>query len=331
MINNKITVDNKKIEEDMNNFFSAKKLWDVLWKRKFHIIIITIVGIVIGVIFSSPKFITPRYKSVAVVYPSNISEYSEESPSEQLYQWFLSTDIKWKVIEEFNLYEHYKIDKNAPKSLTYILNEYNRNVRIEQNSYEAINIIVYDKDPQIACDMVNAIINFIDIKIRNVHKEKFQEVISVYEKTHEWSLDNLNNISSQLEDLGTDNNILYALSRALGMDAKKANNDQSSSSSSISIDNYGPDYINNLLQLITLNKSMEEFWDRYFYAYSNLQKEFTYTSILTHPYPADKKSTPVRWVIVLFAAAAAFLISYVGFVIAENIPTKKIVKKRVYR
>ena len=310
-------IDNK-IEEDMKNFFSAKKLWEVLWKRKFHILAISIVGIIVGVVFSSPRFIAPKYKSVAVVYPSNIVSYSDESESEQLYQWLLSTDIKWHIIEKFNLYEHYGITKGSPKSLTYMLNDYNGNVRIEPNAYEAISITVYDSDPQIACDMVNAIIDFANVKIRTEHKVKFEEVVANYNRVYDWSLNNLSTLTKQLETTSVDNNALYMLSKAFGVDSKKANSNANSS-----IDNFSPEYINEFMQLITMNKSLVDFYDRYNIAYSNLQKEYTYTTVLTSPFPADNKSTPIRWLIVVFSAFAFFLVSYIGFVAAENMPPKK--------
>jgi len=310
-------IDNK-IEEDMKNFFSAKKLWDVLWKRKFHILAISIVGIIVGVVFSSPRFIAPKYKSVAVVYPSNIVPYSDESESEQLYQWFLSTDIKWQIVEKFNLYEHYGIAKGSPKSMTYMLTEYNGNVKIEPNAHEAISITVYDRDPQIACDMVNAIIDILNEKIRATHKVKFREVIDAYDKTKEWSVGDLNDLTKQMEATGADNNVIYALSKALGVDAKKANSNANSA-----IDNFTPAYINELLQLANRSKSLVDFYESYNFAYINFMKEYTYTTVLTSPFPADNKSTPIRWLIVVFSAFAFFLVSYIGFVAVENIPFKK--------
>ncbi|MDL2242600.1 hypothetical protein LJC25_02615, partial [Bacteroidales bacterium OttesenSCG-928-K03] len=272
-----------------------------------------------GVIFSSPKFITPKYKSVAVVYPSNISPYSDESESEQLFQWFLSSDIKWQVIEKYNLYEHYGIEKGSPKSLAYIINEYDNNVKIEQNSYDAISITVFDRDPQIACDMVNSIIDFLNINIRKIHKEKFGEVVPIYEKTIERSLAQSAKLTEEIVEIGASNDLLFYISKALGITSKKANN-----SSSIGyIDSVGPEYLNSILQLMAINGSLETLLGNYNIAYANLQKEFSYTNMLSHPYVADKKSTPVRWIIVLFSGIAAFMLSYVAFICVENIPNKK--------
>ena len=51
----------------------------IKWKK--HFMIITAVSIVLSIVFSSSFFIKPVYKSFALVYPSNIIPYSDESPS----------------------------------------------------------------------------------------------------------------------------------------------------------------------------------------------------------------------------------------------------------
>ena len=44
----------------------------------------------------------------------------------------------------------------------------------------------------------------------------------------------------------------------------------------------------------------------------------TYSNIVTEPFPADKKSFPVRWVVVALCGLSAFLLSIVGVFIIEN-------------
>ncbi|PLX11143.1 MAG: hypothetical protein C0594_03990, partial [Marinilabiliales bacterium] len=51
-------------------------------------------------------------------------------------------------------------------------------------------------------------------------------------------------------------------------------------------------------------------------ALQEVEKEITYAQIISSPFPADKKSYPVRWVIVLLSAIATlfFTIVVVGFI-----------------
>jgi len=51
----------------------------------------------------------------------------------------------------------------------------------------------------------------------------------------------------------------------------------------------------------------------------NVEKEQTYTHIITQPVPADKKSYPIRWLIVLVSIISVFLFSLIVIVVLENI------------
>jgi len=44
--------------------------------------------VALSIFFSSELFIKPKYKSTAIVYPSNLIPYSTESPTEQMIQLF---------------------------------------------------------------------------------------------------------------------------------------------------------------------------------------------------------------------------------------------------
>ncbi|MDZ7778316.1 MAG: hypothetical protein U5L09_23200 [Bacteroidales bacterium] len=63
---------------------------------------------VLAAIFSSAMLITPKYNSRAVIYPSNVAPYSDESETEQLLQWLQSRDIKDSMIRRFELGKHYE-------------------------------------------------------------------------------------------------------------------------------------------------------------------------------------------------------------------------------
>jgi capsule polysaccharide export protein KpsE/RkpR len=58
--------------------------------------------------------------------------------------------------------------------------------------------------------------------------------------------------------------------------------------------------------------------DEYEKAYMDFDRRFSYTNIITHPYPADKKSYPIRWLVVLISALSAFFISFIVILVLEN-------------
>ena len=91
----------------MDKYFDNTPILKAVFKFKWHIIAITLVAAVLGVIFSGPKFITPKYKSEAIVYPSGRAEFSDETFTEQMLQVMESQEILDSVAEIFDLMSHY--------------------------------------------------------------------------------------------------------------------------------------------------------------------------------------------------------------------------------
>jgi len=90
----------------MERYFNNTNLINLLLKWRIHLMVILAVALVLAVIFSSPFFITPKFKSVGVVYPANVSPYSEESETEQMFQILQSQDIMDSVITKYDLSKH---------------------------------------------------------------------------------------------------------------------------------------------------------------------------------------------------------------------------------
>jgi len=109
-------------------------LFKLVIKNYKLLAIVGVIAIVLSAVFSSPAFIAPKYKSTAIVYPSNLGEYSEESPIEQMMQWFDSRKIKDRVIEENDLAEHYEIDKEGELYSYYMLEEYNEILLLQKRN-----------------------------------------------------------------------------------------------------------------------------------------------------------------------------------------------------
>ena len=116
----------------MDNNFNNLSLVQLILKWKWHIIIITVAAAICGAIFSSSMFITPLYKSVAVAYPANISPYSDESETEQMLEIINSRSIMDSIIEKYDLWTDYKIDKNYKFAKTYMINEYRSKIKISK-------------------------------------------------------------------------------------------------------------------------------------------------------------------------------------------------------
>ena len=56
-------------------------------------------------------------------------------------------------------------------------------------------------------------------------------------------------------------------------------------------------------------------------ALRDVVKDLTYANVVTHPIVADKKSYPIRWLIVLISGSASFLLA---FLVLLTFSSKKI-------
>jgi len=54
-------------------------------------------------------------------------------------------------------------------------------------------------------------------------------------------------------------------------------------------------------------------------ALRDVEKDLTYTNVVSNPIPADKKSKPVRWLIVCFSVFATLFISIAVLLFIEKI------------
>ncbi len=308
----------------MESYFSNKSFIKILAKWKYHLLGIAIIAIILSTFFSSSKFIKPKFKSVGVVYPINIYTYSEESETEQMLQMMNSSDIRQKLIKDFNLYKHYNIDPKTKYAQTYINAKLDDNVSFRKTEYESVEIRVLDTDPKIASDMADSLISYYDHKVAELHKAKYKEVVDIANSSMKEKSAQIDSLEKQIIDIrlkyGLIDFDIQAKELSKGqvkiLTEGKANNPQGKEVLKL-VDNLkekGEELraINNYL--INNRKTYDSLQVVLDNAKAGYNKKITYAQVVSHPFPADKKSYPIRWIIVLFSTISAVLIAI--FVIA---------------
>ena len=308
----------------MNDFFKNTSLIGMLIKWKFHLLVIVVVAATLAAFFSSSLFITPLFKSTAVLYPANVTPYSDESETEQMMQIIQSKDIKDGVIRKFNLARHYKIYSSYEHFNTVMLGEWNDKVKISKTPFESINLEVLDKDPDTACAVVKAIIDFYTLKVRELHKEKFYEVVLNFREQLDQKAKDLDSLRNLLHNLGTQygimeyesqsREVMRAYLRTGGTNINTRGLDQLKKN----VEDKGGEYLVLANLVMTEADAYSKFKLDYEKAVLAYKREYTYVNVITKPFPADKKSYPVRWLIILGTALATFFFSVIAISILEN-------------
>jgi len=311
----------------MESQFYQINILKLILRWKYPILIIVGAATLLAVIFSSSTFITPKFKSHAVVYPANISPYSDETETEQMLQIMQSKDIRDNVIRKFNLARHYGIDSTTKYFQSTILYEYSQNIRISKTPFDAVSIEVLDKDPKTACDITNAIIDFYNLKVRTLHEEKFLEVVKLYDRAMMRKDAFLDSLENRLYELSTQYGLLDYVSqsrevtkgflRTVDGGGMHVNSPEVVKLKD-NIEQKGGELVVTLNLLENESARYAELKLEADRAHMDFDRKFTYTNVITEPFPADKKASPIRWLIVVVTLVASFFLSVIVIAILEN-------------
>lgn len=162
------------------------ELLKVLFNKRKSIIYSFVIGLIFSIVIA--LVITPKYKSVSVIYSSNllsnrgilfsneVLSNNEATNTELLMQFINSNEIKLQLLNEFELDKHYGLNKSDSKFNTYYTYFYNENFKFSQTKYESILIEVFDKDPEMALKLNEGIVKitnqFIQRSVNQLIDEK---------------------------------------------------------------------------------------------------------------------------------------------------------------
>ncbi len=310
-----------------NSFFNATEIIEAIFRWKKHLIIVGLLSLGASILFSSPWFIQPKYKSYALVYPSNLIAYSNESATEQMLQLAQSSDIRNWIIDAFDLYRHYEIDTLKNKHfISDVIKNYDENISIRKTEYESMEITVYDTDPFLASTMVDSIIHYFDVKARRLQAEKSLEVMVISKNQLEQKKFQMDSMEIRLKEYRTDYGLLDYKEQSREATRGYLRALKSGSNRSV---NEAQNLINALKEKGgEFNSLNEHLWrvrgdyNDLMLVYENAQrdvyKKLTYANVVTSPQPSDKKSFPVRWLIVLISVGSSLLVAFITLLIFHS-------------
>ncbi len=320
----KIKLPNWKIEwpnyEIMENYYKTKSIFRIMIKWKWHLMIIVLIAGICASVFSSSRFINPKFKSSAVIYPANVVLLSDESETEQMLEMIQSTDIKFQIIDCFKLDEHYKIDKDAPNFKAKILKNFDSNVSFQKTPNQAVVVTVVDTDPQKASDMADSIISFYNKMVLELHIKKSHEILNIYKREYRKKTNEVDSLSLILKRYRTEYGLLD-LTAQVEKYTEAIYNGKSLVEARTVLGNwgeFGAEYQKTDSLYYYAISDMYNAKKIYESAQRDIEKQVTYTHTVSKPFPADKKSYPIRWLIVMFSVVGAFLAGVIVISVIEG-------------
>lgn len=301
------------------------------------------VAAVMAVVFSSPFFITPLYKSTTIIYPTSsnsiskvlisttyqsekdIMNFGEDEQTEQMLQVLNSNRVRDKVISRFNLMEHYNIKPDSKYPFTKLNKLYDSRIKFRRTEYNAVKITVLDSDPALSARIANDIAEIFDSTMNQMQKEVAvkafrlveEEYLALWNEMHQLE-DSLNT----LRKLGVFDyeSQVEMLSRQLAVELGKGNTQgikNIQEQLDILAEYGGASYAinerldNDRLQLSLVKSKYEE-------AKMDATQDIPHKFVVTSAFKAERKSYPVRWIIVVVTVLSTFLLLIFCIVIYDR-------------
>jgi len=312
-----------------------------LFKWRKLLIIICIAAAVISAGIS--LLIKNKYVSSVVLFPTStnavskalissqygakedIMAFGEEKEAEQMLQVLNSNEIRQRIIQKFNLLEHYDIDPESKFKNTRLYETYNENISFNRTEYMAVEIKVVDEDPQMAADIANEIANLYDTVKNDLQKQRSLEGFKIVEGAYKEleadiirKEDSLSILRSKgVQDYESQAERLYeGLAREIGNGNQRAVSQIQERLDTLA--KYGSAYVSLRDGLEHDKKQLSDLKGKFEEAKVDAESSLPQKFVVDYAFKAEKKSYPVRWLIVVISTFATLLTSIILIILYEN-------------
>ena len=323
--------------------FDSSNIVIFLYKWRKPLFIVLVASLVCSWFFSLPIFITPKYKSTVILFPASSSSVSkavlsekggknddlttlgESEQAEQLLQILNSNKIRDRVIRKFNLMQHYGIDSSSRYKNSKLYREYEKNISFGSTEYLAVEISVYDEDPQMAAVIANTIADLLDSTKNDMQRQRAIAGFKIVEAEYKGLDLEIKAIVDSLVTLGSlgVNDVEYqsqVLNQQMAIAIMNGNRTaQTALQKKLDVlGKYGGVYmmLKNSLEFKTeqLTLLQAKFKEARVDAQSSLPQKF----IVSDAYKAERKSYPIQWLIMVVSALSALFLTIIIIMVMEK-------------
>ncbi len=288
--------------------------------------------------------IPEKFKSTVILFPapsvsiskslmsqnsspqSDLLQFGQEDDMERMLQVLNSEEIRETIVSKYKLSEHYGIENDNQFRRTLLRQEYDGNIQFKKTEYMSVKIEVLDRDPQMASNIANDIASLYDssmVRMKRVRAiEAFKiiereytltqnEIIAKEDSLHKLMQLGVNDYESQSERMNE------ALGKAIveGKTAAAAELDQKLKT----LSTYGSAYMSLRDDLYRMREQSNLLKDKYEQAKVDAQQNISEKFVVDRAFPAEKKSYPIRWIIVVVATLSSLILTLIAIVLIENI------------
>jgi uncharacterized protein involved in exopolysaccharide biosynthesis len=298
----------------------------IKWKR--HLILTGLGALLFSFVFTLPVFMTPMFKASAVIYPVNLSSYSQETPTEQMVQLLQSEDVKEMLIKTFNLYEHYEIDTTGKYPRFEIMKRLEENISVSKTELESVELFVLDKDPKLAARMCDSLISFMDTKATSLLRERAREIMVITGTQMREKKAELDSLENALMKIRTEygitdyENMINGFSREYFGAIRSGGANARMETMRRNLETKGGDYLLITSLLEPVRRSYSDYKLKFELAETDSRKELKYHNTITRPVAPERKDSPKRSLIMLVFTISVLFVAMLIIIYQEHYKKK---------
>ena len=322
--------------------FNFIDIVSLVWGYRKPLLIITLSAAILSAIFSSPFFITPKYQSEVIFYPTTINSignamftdltqrqadplaFGEEEEAENALQLLNSSALQERIVKNFDLLNHYEIDKEGGSPQTDLSRTIQNNIKFNRTRHLAVSITVLDESPEKAAEIANGIGALYDSVKTEIQRQVSLQALIIIEDEYKGKQVEVMDLRTGLKQLGEKGITNYEeQSRAIAEELYKVNANSSTGRRLQEVQDklakYAGDYTYLRETLILELESLSKLKKRYEKAKVDVEKTLPQKFVLTSAFAAEKKTYPVRSLIVLLVTASVVFFSIVTLLILNQL------------
>ncbi|NVK26765.1 MAG: hypothetical protein HWE14_01910 [Flavobacteriia bacterium] len=334
--------------------YQSTNLITFLYKWRKPLIILPLVSAIAAAVLSGPTFITPKYQSSVTVYATttnsiskailpqtgfgdeDVLEFGDEERAEQLLQILNTDEIRDSIVAKYNLMEHYDIDPESPYRQTELRETFSDNVEFRRTEFSSVEISVLDEDPQMAADIANDINRLLN-KVKNrIQRERAYLALQIVENSYQQIRAEERKLEDALRDLRVNKGVhdyeaqasVYSEQIAMATVELGPNHERTRAlrESLDTIAKYGGRYVDMREELQLLKEEEIKIKTKLDQARVDYNQSLPASFEINSAYPAEKKTYPIRSLIVLISMMGTFIATLVIILVvsAYNDVRKKV-------
>ncbi|MFA6403113.1 MAG: Wzz/FepE/Etk N-terminal domain-containing protein [Salinivirgaceae bacterium] len=321
--------------------FDSVDLIFYLWDRKRPIIMFTTLAAVVSILVA--LLVPVKYKSEVILFPTASSSVSydllsvniskkdilklgEDEEVEQMLQVLQSDEIRDRIIAKYHLMEHYKIDSNSKYPQTTLYKKFAKNITFTPTKFLSVKISVLDQNAKLAADIANDIASLVDTVRITMQKERALEALNLVKIEYLLVQDRIKLLEDSLMVFNSMGIIQFEsqverLTEAYGkalIEGNKSAADKIQEKLEL-FSKYGGTAMALRQNVFQEKELLSNLQAKYSEAMVDATQKLPTKFVVNKAVKAEKKSYPIRWLIVVLSTLSTFILTVLLLVVYESI------------